>query len=238
MKGLLSILVAITAVMILGTASAYSPLEISGDGVVVKSYDLDLEVNSVILEVQVNDSGSLELTFEREFFDSTNLGEDDEFFAIIDGNKLPYIETETTSKSRTIETSLSSGVYEIEIFGSHLLGKTIDEHNLVSQIQENNAKLLNEKESLSKQINNLSSDLANVKVENNILESENKELEKKVFEPSNLISETEGQVTNLISETEGQVTNLISETEGQTKNINSVFEEQITALMAWFKSFF
>ena len=124
MKVLLSILVAITVVMILGTASAYSPLEISGDGVVVKSYDLDLEVNSVILEVQVDDSGSLELTFEREFFDSTNLGEDDEFFAIIDGNKLPYIETETTSKSRTIEASLSSGVYEIEIFGSHLLGKT------------------------------------------------------------------------------------------------------------------
>jgi hypothetical protein len=227
MKVLLSILVAITAVMVLSSTSAYSPLEISGDGVVVKSYDLDLEVNSVILEVQVNDSGSLELTFEREFFDSTNLGEDDEFFAIIDGNKLPYIETETTSKSRTIEASLSSGVYEIEIFGSHLLGKTIDEHNLVSQIQENNAKLLNEKESLSKQINNLSSDLANVEVENNMLESENKELEKKVFEPSNLISETEGQVTNLISETEGQ-----------TKNINSVFEEQISALMAWFKSFF
>ncbi len=140
---------------------------------------------------------------------------------------MPYIETETTSKSRTIEASLSSGVYEIEIFGSHLLGKTIDEHNLVSQVQENNAKLLNEKESLSKQINNLSSDLANVKVENNMLESQNKELEKNVFEPSNLISETEGQVTNLISETEGQA-----------KNINSVFEEQISALMAWFKSFF
>ncbi len=216
MKTLLSMLVAVTAVMILGTASAYSPFEISGDGIIVQSYDLDLEVNSVILEVQVNDSGNLELTFEREFFDSTNLGGDVEFFAIIDGNKLPYIETETTSKSRTIEANLVSGDYEIEIFGSHLLGKTIDEHNLVSQIKENNAKLLNEKELLSKQINTLSSDLANVKVENNMLESENKELEKKVFEPSNLISETEGQ----------------------TKNINSVFEEQISALMAWFKSFF
>jgi len=227
MKALLSILVAITAVMILGSASAYSSFEISGDEVIVQSYDLDLEVNSVIIEVQVNDSGSLELTFEREFFDSTNLGEDDEFFAIIDGNKLSYIETKTTSKSRTIETNLASGVYEIEIFGSHLLGKTIDEHNLVSQIKKENAKLLNEKELLSKQITNLSSDLADVKVENNILEFENKELDKNIFDPSNLISETEIQATNLISETEIQANNL-----------NSVIEEQISALTAWFKSFF
>ena len=227
MKILLSMLVVVTAVMILGTASAYSPFEISGDGIIVQSYDLDLEVNSVILEVQVNDSGNLELTFEREFFDSTNLGEDVEFFAIIDGNKLPYIETETTSKSRTIEANLVSGDYEIEIFGSHLLGKTIDEHNLVSQIKKENAKLLNEKELLSKQITNLSSDLADVKVENNILEFENKELDKNIFDPSNLISETEIQATNLISETEIQANNL-----------NSVIEEQISALTAWFKSFF
>ena len=227
MKILLSILMTISTIMLLGTVSAYSPFEISGDEIIVQSYDLDHEVNSVILELQVNNSGNLELTFERDFFDSTNLGEDDEFFAIIDGNRLPFVETETTSKSRTIETTLGSGVYEIEIFGSHLLGKTIDEHNIASQIKEKNAQLLNEKELLSKQLNSLSSELDDVKVENIMLESENEVLGKKIFEPANLISETEVQATNLISETEVQ-----------TKNINSVFEEQISSLTEWFKSLF
>jgi len=221
-------LVAISTTMILGNANAYAPFEVSGTSVTMQSYELDHEVNSIILEIQVNDSeGILELTFERKFFDSTSLEGDDEFFIVVDGNELPYIETQTTSKSRTIEANLASGVYEVEIFGSHLLGKTVEDYIITSQIKEKNVQLLNEKELLSKQISDLSAELVDVKVKSNILESENEELGKKIFDPANLISETEVQATNLISETEVQA-----------KNINSFIVEQIAAITVWFKSFF
>lgn len=228
MKVMLFVLVAISTTMILGNANAYTPFEVSGTSVTMQSYELDHEANSIILEIQVNDSkGVLELTFERKFFDSTSLEGDNEFFIVVDGDELPYIETKTTSTSRTIEANLASGVYEVEIFGSHLLGKTVEDYRITSQIKEKNVQLLNEKELLSKQISDLSAELVDVKVKSNMLESKNEELEQKIFDPGNLISETEVQATNLISETEVQA-----------KNINSIIVEQIAAITAWFKSFF
>ena len=225
---MLFVLVAISTTMILGNANAYTPFEVSGTSVTMQSYELDHEANSIILEIQVNDSkGVLELTFERKFFDSTSLEGDNEFFIVVDGDELPYIETKTTSTSRTIEANLASGVYEVEIFGSHLLGKTVEDYRITSQIKEKNVQLLNEKELLSKQISDLSAELVDVKVKSNMLESKNEELEQKIFDPGNLISETEVQATNLISETEVQA-----------KNINSIIVEQIAAITAWFKSFF
>ena len=228
MKVMLFVLVAISTTMILGNANAYTPFEVSGTSVTMQSYELDHEANSIILEIQVNNSkGVLELTFERKFFDSTSLEGDNEFFIVVDGDELPYIETKTTSTSRTIEANLASGVYEVEIFGSHLLGKTVEDYRITSQIKEKNVQLLNEKELLSKQISDLSAELVDVKVKSNMLESKNEELEQKIFDPGNLISETEVQATNLISETEVQA-----------KNINSIIVEQIAAITAWFKSFF
>ena len=228
MKVMLFVLVAISTTMILGNANAYTPFEVSGTSVTMQSYELDHEANSIILEIQVNDSkGVLELTFERKFFDSTSLEGDNEFFIVVDGDELPYIETKTTSTSRTIEANLASGVYEVEIFGSHLLGKTVEDYRITSQIKEKNVQLLNEKELLSKQISDLSAELVDVKVKSNMLESKNEELEQKIFDPANLISETEVQATNLISETEVQA-----------KNIHSIIVEQMAAITAWFKSFF
>jgi len=225
---MLFVLVAISTTMILGNVNAYTPFEVSGTSVTMQSYELDHEANSIILEIQVNDSkGVLELTFERKFFDSTSLEGDNEFFIVVDGDELPYIETKTTSTSRTIEANLASGVYEVEIFGSHLLGKTVEDYRITSQIKEKNVQLLNEKELLSKQISDLSAELVDVTVKSNMLESKNEELEQKIFDPGNLISETEVQATNLISETEVQA-----------KNINSIIVEQIAAITAWFKSFF
>ena len=228
MKTVLFVLLAITTTIILGDVYAYDPFEISGTSVEMNSYELDPEVNSIILEIQVNDSqGLLELTFERNFFDSTSIEGDDEFFILIDGERLPYIETQTTNKSRTIEAKLTSGIYDIEIFGSHLLGKTVEDYRITSQIKEQSIQLPNETDLLSKQTPDLSLELVDVKEKNNVLESKTNEVEKKVSES-----------TDWITKTEVQATNLISEIEVQGKNINSVIAEQVTAIMAWFKSFF
>ncbi len=216
MKIMLFVL-AIATTMIFGAANADIPFEVSGTSVFVPSYDIDPEVNSVILQVQVNDpQGVLELTFERTFLDSISLEGDDEFFILIDGEQLPYVETNTSAKSRTIEANLSSGDYEVEIFGSHLLGKTVEDNIISSQMKEQNTQLQDENELLSKQVSDLSVELVDVKTENSMLQSKNEELGKTIFNPNNLISETEVQATS----------------------ITSIIVKQITALIVWFESFF
>ena len=221
-------LVAIAATTILLDAYASTPFEISGTGVNIESYQLDAEVNSIILEVDVSDSGgTLEMTFDREFFDATYQGQDDEFLVIADGDLLSYGETKTT-QSRSIILNLISDVDEVEIFGSHLMGKTIDDNDInISEIKEQNVQLLDEKKLLTKQVSVLSTELEDVKVQKNLLQEENEELGKKIFEPDNLIKETEVQAKNLIAESEVQA-----------NNFSSIVMKQIAAFTTWIYSFF
>jgi len=244
-------LVAIAATTILLAAYASTPFEISGTGVNIESYQLDTEVNSIILEVEVSDpQGTLEMTFDREFFDAIYQGQDDEFLVIGDGDLVSYEETKTTSQSRTIILSLTSDIEEVEIFGSHLMGRTIDDNDInISEIKEQNVQLLDENELLTKQVSVLSTELEDTKVQKNLLQEENEELGKKIFDPDNLITETEVQAKNLITETEVQAKNLITETEVQAKNLvtetevqadnfSSIVMEQINAFVTWINSFF
>ena len=227
MKPILFILVAIAATMTLGNAFAITPFGVSGEGVTVESYQLDYEVNSVILEVQVSDTmGGLEMTFDREFLDSIYQGEDDEFLVIGDGDLLQYTETETTNLSRTIEVNVTSDIEEVEIFGSHLLGKTVDENNN-SLIEVQNEQLQSEKALLANQVDDLSSELDDVKAETNLLRDENEELGKTIFDPDNLVKETQVQTSNLVKETEKQ-----------TNNLYSIIVEQFNIITLWFQSLF
>ena len=217
MKAILFMLVAIVATTILLDVYASIPFEISETGVNIESYQLDTEMNSIILEVEVSDSGgTLEMTFDREFFDAIYQGQDDEFLVIGDGDLLAYEETKTT-QSRTITLNLISDVDEVEIFGSQLMGRTIDENDInISEIQEQNVQLLDEKELLTKQVSVLLTELEDTKVQKNLLQEENEKLEKKIFEPNNLIKETGVQVNNF----------------------SSAVMEQINAFTTWFISFF
>jgi len=216
MKAILFMLVAIMATTILMDVYASLPFEISETGVNIESYQLDTEMNSIILEVEVIDSeGTLEITFDREFFDAIYQGQDDEFLVIADGDLLAYEETKTT-QSRTITLNLISGVDEVEIFGSHLMGKTVDDNNIISEIQEQNVQLLNEKELLTKQVSVLSTELEDMIVQENLLQEENEKLGKTIFAPDNLVKETEVQVNNF----------------------SSAVMEQINAFTTWFISFF
>jgi len=227
MKPILLILVAIAATMTLGNAYAITPFGVSGEGVTVESYQLDYEVNSVILEVQVTDTmGSLEMTFDREFLDSIYQGEDDEFLVLGDGDLLSYSEINTTTLSRTIEVNVTSDIEEVEIFASHLLGKTIDENNN-SIIEAQNEQLQAEKALLTNEVDDLSAELDDVKAETNLLRDENEELGKTIFNPDNLVKETQVQTSNLVEETEKQ-----------TNNLYTIIVEQFNLLAAWFQSLF
>ena len=89
-----------------------------GEGVEVLSVEPDLDFISLIFEVEVTGSlGILEITFDRNFFDSIYQGSDDEFIVIADGDEPNFEETDTTSESRTLRIELPEGTDEVEIIG-------------------------------------------------------------------------------------------------------------------------
>ncbi len=94
-------------------------VEYTGDGVSVSGIEPDLDFVSLIFTVDVTSSpGTLEVTFERSFFDSVYQGSDDDFIVLADGDEPSYSETETTEQTRTLSITLPSGTDEVEIIGS------------------------------------------------------------------------------------------------------------------------
>ena len=78
--------------------------------------DFDAGYLSIILGVDVFDSeGMLTITFDRSFFDASELGPS--FFVLSDGDELSYQE-DVTLKSRSLTISLPLGTEEVEIIGS------------------------------------------------------------------------------------------------------------------------
>ena len=94
-------------------------VDYSGTGVTVSSITADADFVSLIIEVDVTDSpGTLEITLDRNFFDSVYQGEDDDFIVLVDGDEPEYSETDTNDQSRTLSITLPFGTEEIEIIGS------------------------------------------------------------------------------------------------------------------------
>ncbi len=94
-------------------------VEYTGNGVSVTSIEADLDFMSLIITVDVTGSpGTLDVTFDRNFFDSTFQGIDDDFIILADGDEPPFVETETTDNRRTLSIELPKGTEEIEVIGS------------------------------------------------------------------------------------------------------------------------
>ena len=94
-------------------------IEYSGSGVTISGIEADLDFTSLILDVSVTGSdSSLDIIFDRSFFDSKYEGTDDSFIILADGDEPNFVETENNSQSRTLSIEVPSGTEEIEIFGS------------------------------------------------------------------------------------------------------------------------
>ena len=94
-------------------------VEYSGSGVSISGIEADLDFISLILDVNVTGSNSsLDITFDRSFFDSQYEGADESFIILADGDEPNFIETENNSQSRTLSIQIPSGTEEIEIIGS------------------------------------------------------------------------------------------------------------------------
>ena len=91
-------------------------------GLQVLSATADLDFISLILEVDVTGSpGILEITLDRNFFDSTFQGVDDSFIVIADGDEPDAEEIGTTTQSRTLRIELPAGTDEVEIIGTEFV---------------------------------------------------------------------------------------------------------------------
>jgi len=94
-------------------------VEYTGIGLSVYEIESDTDSMSLIFYVNVNDStGTLNVTFDRVFFDSIYDGEDDSFFVLADGDETVSREIQTTTNSRTLTIEIPSGTEELEIIGS------------------------------------------------------------------------------------------------------------------------
>lgn len=96
-------------------------VDYTGTGVTVSSITADSSLEpELILDVDVSgSSGTLEITLDRNFFDSKlENGDDDIFFVLADGVEPEFSETNTTDQSRTLSMTLPSGTTEVEIIGT------------------------------------------------------------------------------------------------------------------------
>ena len=102
-------------------------VDYTATGMSVSGIETDLDFISLILSVDVPDGdGTLDITFDRSFFDSVYQGEDDDFIILADGDEPNFTETSTTAQSRTLSITLPSGTEEIEIIGS-VFGQDVEE---------------------------------------------------------------------------------------------------------------
>jgi len=94
-------------------------VDYTATGMTVSGIEVDLDSISLIFSVDVTDStGTLDITFDRFFFDSVFEGADDDFFILVDGDFANFTETETNSQSRTLSVEIPSGTQDVEIIGT------------------------------------------------------------------------------------------------------------------------
>ncbi len=192
----LSLVLAITLIGVLigdSQAEISTPFDYNTTGVEILDFNLDFKDIEVILDTQVTElPATIEISFEREFFDSVNFDKNNEFTIIADGDFVYYEEIFSNSEIRTLKFNLSSDTELVEIFGTHLKGisaqtqtkiildevptKEVDQTNKINELLDENKKL---------------------QEDNIILKDENKELDGRIFELQNLISALETQVNNL-----------------------------------------
>ena len=169
-----------------------TPFNYEASGLEITNYELDFKNIEIILDVRVIEPlGTIEISFEREFFDSKFSGADEEFTIIADGELVYYTEVQNSLQHRTIKFNVPSGTTSIEIFGTQLMGLEMDQAKSSNQetsqlIQDQNAKF-----------NELSLENKQLKEENEFLKKENERLDNRIFELENLVSALEHQVSNL-----------------------------------------
>ena len=196
------ILSVIAGIVLIGTITGYSEAKLSApfgydtSGVDITDFNLDFKDIEVMLDVKTTElPATVQITFERDFFDSTIMNQDAEFTIIADGDLVYYEEIVTSSELRTIKFNLTSEVELVEIFGTHLKGITAQVPIVEVPQDIPSSQVIEDAE----KINELELENKNLREENELLSEENEELDGRIFELQNLVSALEVQVNNLNS---------------------------------------
>jgi hypothetical protein len=192
----------IAGIILIGTVIGYSeanisaPFDYDSSGVVISNFDLDFKAIEIILDVETIDlPATIEIAFERDFFDAKKMNQDIEFTIIADGEMVYYEEIIANSDIRRIKFNLTSETEIVEIFGTHLKG--ITNQNAIIEVSEEN--LSEQKVEDLEKISELELENQKLVEENKLLKEENLELDGRIFELENLVSALEVQVHNLNS---------------------------------------
>jgi len=169
-----------------------TPFDYEVSGLEITNFELDFNDIEIILDVRVIEPlGTIEISFEREFFDSKFLGADEDFTIIADGELVYYTKVQNSLEHRTIKFNIPSGTTKVEIFGTQLMGL---EMNQAKPSKQDTSQIFQDQ---SDKFNGLSIENEQLKEENEFLKKENERLDSRIFELENLVSALEQQVGNL-----------------------------------------
>ena len=103
-------------IMVDGTE--FEPSHSIAGGTVLGMYT-NPQYNTLIIDIEAMDDGSITITLPRALIDSVKAdGMDDSFFVLVYGEEVEYTETATSDDSRTLIIDFMAGAETIEIIGT------------------------------------------------------------------------------------------------------------------------
>ena len=91
----------------------------------MESVFLDPDFFELIITMNTQDDGMIEITIPRVILDAKFESSDDMFFVLVDGFETNYVESKSTSTYRTLMIPFFNGDSIIEIIGTHALNPFI-----------------------------------------------------------------------------------------------------------------
>ena len=96
-------------------------IKFSGLQSIVKNMQVDKDALSIVISMNVEESGTFTIEIPRAVLDATMNDRDIGFFVLVDGVDVKYSETKSTAH-RKLTIPYTSGVQEIEIIGTFVVG--------------------------------------------------------------------------------------------------------------------
>src|SRR3990172_2409363 len=94
---------------------------------VLENQDVDYDFIELIVYIDSTNDGILQISFPRVLFDAKFNDVDDIFFVIVDGFQTEYVEITSDVYSRTLIIPFFAGDTQIEIIGTTVLEKSLQE---------------------------------------------------------------------------------------------------------------
>ena len=97
----------------------------------MESIFLDPDFFELIITMNTQDDGTIEITIPRVILDATFESSDDMFFVLVDGFETSYVESKSTSTSRTLMIPFFNGDSIVEIIGTHALNPFVSNTEII-----------------------------------------------------------------------------------------------------------